>query len=489
MVMTDDICYLRAVNVTQQILPKEGLENLPIYYGLLIPWTFRPPMQLYFISGEEKMPREGRSQSNLTNGIETWDMFKPKETRGQIVFARIGKGWWPGIVIQGKDCGQYLANIPCKEWILWYGDERVSLDCAFQDGMDFLDKKKEKGEWAANGFLSESSKLLLSDNVKGSLERVKKALAPNNESTLEDMEASQEEEEEILCLIPNSSGPCTSTSFFGKLRSGTNKIKEVCISCKNEEKEIESQHPLFEGGICEECKEKWKNHIFESDENGAMTTCAVCAQVGEMLVCGQVTQLFKPTNMDRSPKFPQRKNRIRVLSLYDGISTGAFQLDDYHENANSGELSEITLNTFFPSKLVENGYSGTPAELGGYYCLTKLGFKIDAYFSSGVEENAAVVSKMHFGDKITPVGEVENLTHLHIDCLRPIDVVIGGSSCNDLSGFKPASKKFDAYGEATLDQGIFVCGTICSQRVEKMRMTKSMLDAQACQQQTKTLMK
>ncbi|XP_071440260.1 DNA (cytosine-5)-methyltransferase 3C-like [Hetaerina americana] len=152
-------------------------------------------------------------------------------------------------------------------------------------------------------------------------------------------------------------------------------------------------------------KEGLKTYMFIFDDDGTMMACAVCAQAGEMLVCDQVTQLFKPSisnrGMDSTGKICQ-KNTIKVLSLYDGISTG-------------------------------------------YYCLTLLGFKIDSYYAFEIDVNAINVSKMNFSDKITHLGDVEKFTYDQISYLCPFDLVIGGSPCNDLSAVNPNRKGLYAH--------------------------------------------
>lgn len=94
--------------------------------------------------------------------------------------------------------------------------------------------------------------------------------------------------------------------------------------------------------------------------------------------CGFSTQCLKP---------------VRVLSLFDGIGTGLLVLD-------------------------------------------KLGLKVDAYFSSEVDEKALSVLKYQFGNRITHLGCVTELTETQLSPLR-IDLLVGGSPCSDLSLVNP----------------------------------------------------
>ncbi|KAK3918155.1 DNA (cytosine-5)-methyltransferase 3B [Frankliniella fusca] len=85
------------------------------------------------------------------------------------------------------------------------------------------------------------------------------------------------------------------------------------------------------------------------------------------------------------------KSKIRVLSLFDGISTG-------------------------------------------YYILTKcLGLDVDAYFSSEIDLSAKRVQLHNFGDEVTPVGDIGKISDEQLASLGHIDLIIGGSPCEELS--------------------------------------------------------
>jgi site-specific DNA-cytosine methylase len=86
---------------------------------------------------------------------------------------------------------------------------------------------------------------------------------------------------------------------------------------------------------------------------------------------------------------------IRVLSLFDGISTGLYVLRD------------------------------------------KLGIKVDEYFSSEVDGDALTVQRSRYFGQMTCLGDVKNVTSEMLECLGRIDLLLGGSPCDQLSRVNP----------------------------------------------------
>jgi len=83
---------------------------------------------------------------------------------------------------------------------------------------------------------------------------------------------------------------------------------------------------------------------------------------------------------------------IRVLSLFDGISCGMVALE-------------------------------------------KAGFEVEKYYCSEIEPNSEKISKKNYPDLVR-LGDITKITEEMLDNLGVIDVVIGGSPCQDLSVYK-----------------------------------------------------
>lgn len=62
-----------------------------------------------------------------------------------------------------------------------------------------------------------------------------------------------------------------------------------------------------------------------------------------------------------------------------------------------------------------------------------MGFDIEVYYASEVDPNAKMVTWSHFGDKITHLGSVTEIDEAKLEEIGPINFLIGGSPCSDLS--------------------------------------------------------
>lgn len=76
--------------------------------------------------------------------------------------------------------------------------------------------------------------------------------------------------------------------------------------------------------------------------------------------------------------------------------------------------------------------------LSGLLVLLKLGLAVDTYYASEIDPDALMVTAAHFGDQIVHLGNVKDITKEKIQEIAPIDLLIGGSPCNDLSLANPA---------------------------------------------------
>lgn len=119
----------------------------------------------------------------------------------------------------------------------------------------------------------------------------------------------------------------------------------------------------------------------------------------------EVVKFFQTDNIplcnDLDYLSSDRKRKIRVLSLFDGIGTG-----------------KVVLN--------------------------ELGLDTEAYYASEINTDAMLVASYHHG--VTHVGDASLLTRAQLVKLCPIDLVLGGPPCNDLSIVNPLRKGFNGTG-------------------------------------------
>uniref|UniRef100_A0A8D3E3R2 DNA (cytosine-5-)-methyltransferase n=1 Tax=Scophthalmus maximus TaxID=52904 RepID=A0A8D3E3R2_SCOMX len=231
--------------------------------------------------------------------------------------------------------------------------------------------------------------------------------------------------------------------------------RDICISCGS--LNVSLEHPLFVGAMCQGCKNSFLECAYQYDDDGYQSYCTICCGGREVLMCGNNNccrcfcvecvdllvgagsaavaikedpwncymcgprntygllrrrddwpcrlqhffannheQEFEPARL-YPPVAAEKRQPIRVLSLFDGIATGLLVLKD-------------------------------------------LGIQVDKYVASEVCEDSITVGMVRHSGRIMYVGDVRNVTHKHIEEWGPFDLVIGGSPCNDLSIVNPARK-------------------------------------------------
>ncbi|XP_055088366.1 DNA (cytosine-5)-methyltransferase 3A-like isoform X5 [Periophthalmus magnuspinnatus] len=250
-------------------------------------------------------------------------------------------------------------------------------------------------------------------------------------------------------------------SFYGiKIKVGLMLIivflfTDICISCGS--LNVSLEHPLFMGAMCQGCKNSFLECAYQYDDDGYQSYCTICCGGREVLMCGNNNccrcfcvecvdllvgagsaaaaiqedpwncymcgprstygllrrrddwpcrlqhffannheQDFEPAKL-YPPVAAEKRQPIRVLSLFDGIATGLLVLKD-------------------------------------------LGLQVDKYVASEVCEDSITVGMVRHQGRIMYVGDVRNVTRKHIEEWGPFDLVIGGSPCNDLSIVNPARK-------------------------------------------------
>ncbi|GJQ70652.1 hypothetical protein Trydic_g23041 [Trypoxylus dichotomus] len=76
----------------------------------------------------------------------------------------------------------------------------------------------------------------------------------------------------------------------------------------------------------------------------------------------------------------------------------------------------------------------------GLTALLKLNITVECYYSCEIDSDAIAVVKKNYPGGVTLLGDVRCLTEDDIKSVLPIDLLIGGSPCNDLSLANPYRK-------------------------------------------------
>ncbi|MBZ3874684.1 DNA (cytosine-5)-methyltransferase 3B [Sciurus carolinensis] len=232
-------------------------------------------------------------------------------------------------------------------------------------------------------------------------------------------------------------------------------LEDSCLSCGR--KNPVFFHPLFEGGLCQTCRNCFLKLFYMYNDDGYQSYCTVCCEGHELLLCNnrRCCQCFC----------------VECLEVLVGTGTAAdIKLQEpwscylclpqhCHGVLQCRKDWNVCLQVFFTSDegleyKAPKVYPAIPTAkrrpirvlslFGGiatdYLVLKELGIKVEKYVASEVcEESIAVGTVKHKGN-IKYVNDVRNITKKNIEEWGPFDLVIGRSPCNDLSNVNLAWK-------------------------------------------------
>lgn len=406
---------------------------------------------------------------------------------GVIAWAKImGQKWWPAMIIDFRDCGMKEPSFGCQ-WILWYGDDTLSqvnhrFFLTFEKGIvrmrDYtlscrsevyrrgvLDAARdyaarygcETVSWTLEEALDWFDKTDQWESTNGSTSCPPGI--PGSDGTANRYPA------RIVEGLKKHKGNCTIAAIrehdikdsddLRSVVSGETGIASLCLMClkRTADGEEKIEHPFFEGELCEECSEKYKPTIFAYGDDGKCFFCTVCAGSDTVVMCDgpdcprvYCTACLKyliapraydeimlndpwlcflcedsPTTLDGGLSIPRNDWKDRVSGLFRANRESVPVRVEHYKN---GKRKVRVLSLF-------DGISA------GLVVLTKLGIEIDVYYASEIDPDAEMVSSAHFGNDIVRLGDVRGIDEKKITEIGPIDLLIGGSPCNDLSLVNP----------------------------------------------------
>ena len=71
----------------------------------------------------------------------------------------------------------------------------------------------------------------------------------------------------------------------------------------------------------------------------------------------------------------------------------------------------------------------------GMVALERAGIPVEKYYASEIDEYAMKISNKNYPE-IIQLGDIRNISEEILDSIMPIDMIIGGSPCQDLSNYK-----------------------------------------------------
>uniref|UniRef100_A0A4W5PYY5 DNA (cytosine-5-)-methyltransferase n=1 Tax=Hucho hucho TaxID=62062 RepID=A0A4W5PYY5_9TELE len=230
---------------------------------------------------------------------------------------------------------------------------------------------------------------------------------------------------------------------------------DFCLSCGKTR--VATFHPLFEGGLCQACKDVYLEISYMYDDDGYQSYCTVCCGGREVLLCGNANccrcfcvdclDILVGAGASNSARNldPWRCFMCQPLQTYGVLKRRhdwSMKLQEFFVNDNGQEFESPKIYRAVPAEQrrpirVLSLFDGIAT---GYLVLRDLGFKVDHYIASEVCEDSISVGVVRHEGRIQYVHDVRNISRKNIEEWGPFDLVIGGSPCNDLSIVNPARK-------------------------------------------------
>ncbi|XP_060794035.1 DNA (cytosine-5)-methyltransferase 3B isoform X2 [Neoarius graeffei] len=429
---------------------------------------------------------------------------------GELVWGKIkGFSWWPGMVVTWRATGKRQASHGMR-WLQWFGDGKFSEVSA--DKLDSItafskffnqssytklasyrraifqalemasiraektfplcesdnpeDQVKPMLDWAHSGFLPKGKEGL--KPRENSSECCLFPAAPES-TTLQaklleynppELAPSAKRARLSMCKAKSASEDIYSREqMVHEVLKNHRSIEEFCLSCGKTR--AATFHPLFEGGLCQTCKDVYLEISYMYDDDGYQSYCTVCCGGREVLLCGNANccrcfcvdcldLLVGPgasnSARDLDPWLCYMCQPLQQYGVLKRRHDWSLKLQEFFVNDNGQEFESPKIFPAVPAEQrrpirVLSLFDGIAT---GYLVLKDLGFKIDAYIASEVCEDSISVGVVRHEGKIQYVNDVRNITRKNVsDNIAewgPFDLVIGGSPCNDLSIVNPARK-------------------------------------------------
>uniref|UniRef100_A0A7N6FHH7 DNA (cytosine-5-)-methyltransferase n=1 Tax=Anabas testudineus TaxID=64144 RepID=A0A7N6FHH7_ANATE len=420
----------------------------------------------------EQDSKDSAQSSSTSSSTETQPEYNDNKGFGigELVWGKIkGFSWWPGIVVTWRATGKRQASHGMR-WLQWFGDGKFSEVSA--DKLDSITAFPKFFSQASYTKLASYRRAIFQalemastraektfppcesdspeDQVKPMLDWANGGFLPKGEEGLKPVHSAG-----AYFMLFNPVLFLLSEQMVNEVLKNKRSVEEFCLSCGK--MRAATFHPLFEGGLCQTCKDVYLEMSYMYDDDGYQSYCTICCGGREVLLCGNVNccRCFCVDCLDILVN-PGASNNARYLDpwrcymcqppLQYGILKRRhdwnIKLQEFFANDNGQEFEKPKIYPAVPAEQrrpirVLSLFDGIAT---GYLVLRDLGFKVDLYVASEVCEDSISVGVVRHEGKIEYVHDVRNITKKNIQEWGPFDLVIGGSPCNDLSIVNPARK-------------------------------------------------
>ncbi|XP_076824270.1 DNA (cytosine-5)-methyltransferase 3A-like isoform X3 [Clavelina lepadiformis] len=233
-------------------------------------------------------------------------------------------------------------------------------------------------------------------------------------------------------------------------------LEKVCLVCGKSD--ISCLHPLFVGGLCNNCQVGYWESLHVMDDDGYYMYCCVCGGGTKLLLCDNqnccrcfctfcldvlIKENVSCQHLSISPWLCFlciEKSRHGFLIRRDGWfeSLNSFVYKDFStKDAEIMELPAVVpLNERRPIRVLSL-FDGICT---GLLALKKLNIMVECYYASEIDLEAICVAQVQHSHQVVHIGDIRKIYDKQLLEWGPFDLVIGGSPCNDLSIVNPARK-------------------------------------------------
>ena len=227
-------------------------------------------------------------------------------------------------------------------------------------------------------------------------------------------------------------------------------------------------HLLFRGlAFCARCDDSYRNGTWEFDDDGTDRMCRICGDGGSLYLCGRcprafcercILLLFGESGLSvlhgagagwrcllcpsTSPGYAAIRHPDWQRRLQDLLESCSQFPDE--EAARDAQLYQrlarfvVQNRPHFPARratkrplVVLSLFDGIA---GALVVLRKLGIAVQRYYTSEINAASQTIARANHPDvQIVPLGDVRSLSDARVAALGHIDLVIGGSPCQDFS--------------------------------------------------------
>ncbi|XP_019638765.1 PREDICTED: DNA (cytosine-5)-methyltransferase 3A-like [Branchiostoma belcheri] len=419
---------------------------------------------------------------------------------GELVFGKLkGYTWWPGRVVSCVETGRDPApEGSC--WVRWFGDGKFSI-VQVEDKLEpfgkfsqlyhertynrlqtykraILESLQVAADRAKKKFLSspdthknqDRDRTMVQwalqefppggpDSLKPSAEEAKPPdhlvhqwLQARHLKQLEQVAAASSEGVSSEGRRKSVDSRLERAKLFEDVRKRQLSVDQLCLACGS--LDVETQHPLFRGGLCEGCRIEFLESSYQFDEDGYQSYCSLCAAGTEVLMCGQdsccrsfckdcLDLIVGPGTADQAVledpwmcymcREEPRHGLLHRQQDWSARLQQFFAMDDVQDFGEPKLYPPVPAQQRRPIRVLSL-FDGIGTAL---LVLKDLGVTVDICYASEIDPDAIKVSQLRHAGGIRHLGDIRSIRNTDIPKLGPFDLVLGGSPCNDLSIANP----------------------------------------------------